>query len=132
MTTIATLLKRFTLWKAQTGEATVAELEQYQASISLPSTLKMIVLLRAFSWTSVGLVLLWSWYYLGSQAVSREYTLQQSPKHKPANLVFINPEAPSPFHNTEPISPGELYQINAYFTSSFSKHVPWLHPPVCA
>jgi hypothetical protein len=45
---ISTLMRRLALWKAQQGES-VAQLEQYQVSISLPSTLKTIWSLRAFS-----------------------------------------------------------------------------------
>lgn len=114
MTTIATLFKRFALWKAQEG-ATVAELEQYQASISLPGTLKMIVLLRAFSWTSVGLVLLWSWFYLGSQAVSREYAKADSRRFNHTTLIFPNPEAPSVFQGSKEPSNMQVTVVNSAF-----------------
>lgn len=114
MTTIATLFKRFALWKAQEG-ATVAELEQYQASTSLPGTLKMIVLLRAFSWTSVGLVALWSWFYLGSQAVSREYQLALSKDFTSQELVFPSAEALSSFEGSVAPTPMEIIRINSAF-----------------
>ena len=92
------MLKRLTLWKAVRGSSTVAQLEQYQASISLPATLKMIVLLRAINWGSLALVLIWSWYYLGSQAVGREYTYQISGAFdKHALVVFANPTSQSLF-----------------------------------
>jgi hypothetical protein len=96
MTTIATLVKRFALWKAQRG-ARVADLEQYQASISLPSTIKMIVLLRAFNLMSIVLVFTWSWYYLGSQAVSREYAYQLSGSYKDTRVFFQSTQSQSTF-----------------------------------
>jgi hypothetical protein len=37
--------------------AALAKLEQLQASVSLRNTIKMIFLLRAFSWTSIALIL---------------------------------------------------------------------------
>lgn len=114
MTTIATLFKRFALWKAQEG-ATVAELEQYQASISLPGTLKMIVLLRAFSWTSAGLLLLWSWFYLGSQAVSREYAAAASPPFGSRVLLFPSAEALSIFEASTPPTNVNITMVNAAF-----------------
>ena len=61
VTIISTLVRRYALYKAQRG-AYVAELEQLQGSISLPSTLKLIWSLRAFSTTSVALVAIWSFY----------------------------------------------------------------------
>ena len=61
VTIISTLVRRYALYKAQRG-AYVAELEQLQGSISLPSTLKLIWSLRAFSTTSVALVGIWSFY----------------------------------------------------------------------
>jgi hypothetical protein len=117
MTTIATLVKRFALWKAQEG-ATIAELEQYQASISLPSTIKMIVLLRAFTLASFGLVFVWSWYYLGSQAVSREYTFQLSSKKTHTQLIFPNAEVPSAFENATALPSVQLSDLNSYFVNA--------------
>jgi hypothetical protein len=124
MTTIATLVKRFTLWKAQKG-ATVAELEQYQASISLPSTLKMIVLLRAFSWASLALVSIWTFYYLGSQAVSREYTYQSlgTQSRTEMNLTFLSSDAPSAFSFPAQLSSVNVSRINSAFS------VALLEPP---
>lgn len=72
VTIMSTLVRRYALWKAQEG-AYVSELEQLQGSISLPSTFKLIISLRAFTLTSVALVLVWSFYYLGSQACKREF-----------------------------------------------------------
>jgi hypothetical protein len=123
MTTMATLFKRFALWKAQEG-ATVAELEQYQASTSLPSTVKMVVLLRAFSWTSAGLVLLWSWFYLGSQAVSREFAYRDSGPYD--NTILMSPDAEvlSLFQlATEPTAI-ELVPINAAFNRAMFANGP--------
>lgn len=76
-----TFLKRFALWRVQTGE-TVARLEQYQASTSLPSTFKAILSLRSFNVVSCALVFAWSFYYLGSQASSREYRYETSKPYK--------------------------------------------------
>lgn len=60
------------------GSATVTELEQYQASGSLPGTLNAIWSLRSFNLVSACLVFCWSWYYLGSQATAYEYVLAMS------------------------------------------------------
>jgi hypothetical protein len=116
MTTIATLVKRYALWKGQEG-ATVAELELYQASVSLPSTIKMIVLLRQFSLASVALVFIWSWYYLGSQAVSREYGFQLSSRKIHTNLIFPSAEVTSKFQNASGIQTVDLSNLNSYFNS---------------
>ncbi len=61
VTIISTLVRRYALWKAQRG-AYVSELEQLQGSISLPSTIKLIWSLRAFTSTSVALIGVWSFY----------------------------------------------------------------------
>jgi hypothetical protein len=119
MTTIATLVKRYALWKAQEG-ATIAELEQYQASISLPSTIKMIVLLRVFSFASFALVFIWSWYYLGSQAVSREYTFQVSSRKIHTHLIFPSAEVPSQFLNTSGLETVDLSDLNSFFNSAMN------------
>jgi hypothetical protein len=95
-TTVATLVKRYALWKAQEG-ATIAKLEQYQASTSLPSTVKTIITLRSWTFTSVGLVMVWSFYYLGSQAVQREYTYQISSHAEDTRVFFRSAQASSFF-----------------------------------
>ena len=61
VTIVSTLVRRYALWKAQRG-AYVSELEQLQGSISLPSTLKLIWSLRAFTTTSAALIGIWSFY----------------------------------------------------------------------
>ncbi|OAP55757.1 hypothetical protein AYL99_09909 [Fonsecaea erecta] len=82
VTVISTLVRRYALWKAQTG-ARVSDLEQLQGSISLPSTLKLIWSLRAFTTMSAALVAIWSFYYLGSQASKLEFQRVDSrPYHK--------------------------------------------------
>lgn len=87
VTVISTLVRRYALWKAQTG-ARVAELEQLQGSISLPSTIKLILSLRAFTTTSVALVAIWSFYYLGSQASKQEFQrVNSAPYHKMEGYV---------------------------------------------
>jgi hypothetical protein len=63
-TIIATLVRRYALWKAQKG-ASVAELEQIHSSISLPNTLQLIWSLRSWRITSVVLTLIWAWYSYG-------------------------------------------------------------------
>ncbi|KAK5050769.1 hypothetical protein LTR84_003328 [Exophiala bonariae] len=98
VTIMSTLVRRYALWKAQEG-AYVPELEQLQGSISLPSTFKLIISLRAFTLTSVALVSVWSFYYLGSQASKREFEQVSSAKfHKmvgytggPDYLSGLNP-----------------------------------------
>ena len=118
VTTISTVVKRFALYKAQIG-ASVASLEQYQASVSLPSSLKMIVLLRAWNWTSLLLIFVWSWYYLGSQAAQREYSYRVSSSAK--NTVLISPSAqvPSDFENAAKVTPMRLAEINAEFITAY-------------
>jgi hypothetical protein len=119
MTTIATLVKRYALWKAQEG-ATIAELEQYQASISLPSTIKMIVMLRVFNLASFGLVFIWSWYYLGSQAVSREFTFQLSSRKIHTSLIFPSAEVPSAFVNATGLDSVALTDTNSLFNDALT------------
>jgi hypothetical protein len=120
MTTMATLFKRFALWKAQEG-ATVGELEQYQASVSLPGTVKMAVLLRAFSWTSVGLIVLWSWFYLGSLAVSSEYTSSESKVHTNQTLIIPSVKAPSIFQNATGATNMQIRVTNSAFLSAMQE-----------
>ncbi|EXJ73738.1 uncharacterized protein A1O5_03500 [Cladophialophora psammophila CBS 110553] len=93
-----TFLKRFALWRAQDGEY-VVRLEQYQASMSLISTLRSILVLRAFDSISVGLVILWSFYYLGSQASKDEYTYQACGPYSNFTIAYRNSSAPSAFQN---------------------------------
>jgi hypothetical protein len=121
VTTMATVLRRFTLWKATRGSATIAQLEQYQASISLPATLKMIVLLRAVNWGSLALVLIWCWYYLGSQAAGREYVYQTSGSFKKNSLVlFANPNSSSLFQGPRPTN-SQLASINGQWMAAYSR-----------
>jgi hypothetical protein len=58
-TIVGTLVKRYALWKAEQG-ASVGELEQLQSSVSLPKTLGLVWSLRSLSFTSMGLVFIWS------------------------------------------------------------------------
>ena len=95
---IATSVRRLALFKAERG-ATVAELEQYQASISLPSTFRAIWSLRAFTFTSLALVFVWSWYYAGSQAAQREYAYHDSHSFRDYPIAFLGPDAISPFED---------------------------------
>jgi hypothetical protein len=119
VTIIATLVKRYALWKAQLG-AKVADLEQYQASTSLPSTLKMIVLLRAFHWMSLLLVFTWSWYYLGSQAVSREYVFQVSSSYYNTRIFYQSTETPSIFQNLSSLTSPDVITANSIYNVNYN------------
>jgi hypothetical protein len=57
-TIVATLVRRYALWKAQKG-ATIAQLEQLHSSISLPKTLSLVWSLRSWTVTSFCLIMLW-------------------------------------------------------------------------
>lgn len=114
VTIITTLFKRFTLWRAQRGDASVATLEQYQASVSLPSTLKIAISLNAFTLRSLGLIFIWCFYYLGSQASSREFTLKASKPyaHFPVWVPdFFN--ASRPYRSGVPVD--DIAKINLRF-----------------
>ncbi|TKA77919.1 hypothetical protein B0A49_05466 [Cryomyces minteri] len=111
VTTMTTLLKRFALWRAQRGDASVATLEQYQASVSLPSTLKAALSLRAFTLRSLGLILVWCFYYLGSQASSREFTLVSSDPYEIFPVWVPKLNASQHFSNGVP--PMDLATINS-------------------
>lgn len=98
---VATLVRRYALYKAERG-AYIAELEQLQGSISVTGTLKMVWSLRAWTLTSVVLCIVWTFYYLGSQAAKREFVLSDSANYKdipgmvasfdgPTGLTSINP-----------------------------------------
>jgi hypothetical protein len=117
MTMIATLVRRYALWKAQEG-ATIAELEQYQASTSLPNTVKMIVLLRVFNLSSLVLIFIWSWYYLGSQAVSREFKFQLSAKKVHTQLIFPSAEVPSAFQDSSDLDTVDFSDMGSFFTQA--------------
>ena len=95
---LTTFLRRLALWKVQTGEF-VARLEQNQTSMSLISTLRSILALKAFDSISVGLVVLWSFYYLGSQASKDEYEYQVCGSPSKFNATFRSASAPSAFQN---------------------------------
>lgn len=96
MTIMSTFVKRYALWKAQHG-ACVSDLEQFQGSVSLPSTLKLIWSLRSFGLNSLVLATAWSFYYLGSQAVKLEYQLSLSDNFGPVYTVSQRSDAPSYF-----------------------------------
>ena len=120
-TIVATLVRRFALWKAQTG-ASVTTLEQLHSSISLPKTLSLVWSLRSWTWTSVVLILMWyivpqyvlkllltssahrSWYYLGSQAVSRELRFYDGPAVYNLTVAYPNTAAVSIFEKGLPSS----------------------------
>lgn len=82
VTIMTTVTRRYALYQAQQG-AYITDLEQLQASISLPSTIKMVFSLRKFTKFSASLVFLWCFYYLGSQASKREYAYAASHTYRP-------------------------------------------------
>lgn len=116
------MVRRYALYKAQIG-ASVTQLEQYQASISLPSTLKMVVLLRAWNWVSLLLVFIWSWYYLGSQAAQREYTYALSAAQTDTRVVFAVSNAPSFYDDYQNITSIEQKLVDGRWFSSFASTV---------
>lgn len=89
ITIMSTTVRRYTLWKAQSG-AYISDLEQLHASISLPSTIKMVFYLKKFTILSLGLVSIWSFYYLGSQANKREYVFALSDASQPVKAAYPN------------------------------------------
>lgn len=109
VTIISTFVKRFALWKAQKG-AYVTDLEQLQGSVSLPSTLKLVWSLRSFGLQSVLLVLVWSFYYLGSQAVKMEYQLSPSDRPHQIKAAVQRSDAPSYFDS----DPSTIYNLSGY------------------
>lgn len=113
------MVRRYALYKAQIG-ASVTQLEQYQASISLPSTLKMVVLLRAWNWVSLLLIFIWSWYYLGSQAAQREYTYVLSTPAVDTRVGFQVSNGPSMFDNYANITSMDQKSTDGRWLSSFT------------
>jgi hypothetical protein len=91
---MTTTVRRWALYKAQQG-AYLSDLEQLHASISLPSTFKMIWSLRSFGALSVGLVFVWSFYYLGSQACKLEYRLTVALPRSKMGLAWPKADYPS-------------------------------------
>lgn len=116
---ITTLVRRLALFMAQEGSATVAKLEQLQASISLPGTLKAIWSLRSFGRTSCILLFVWGWFYLGSQAVTSEYKYKTSAAHRKVPMAYFSTERPSLFYaNGSPavVSSLDISTINAMYS----------------
>jgi hypothetical protein len=95
---VSSALRRFTLWRAERG-ATIGQLEQLQSSMSMAGTLKAVWSLRAFTTTSLALIFLWSWYYVGSQASEREYRYQDSGPFQDEHVAFLGSQAISPFED---------------------------------
>lgn len=89
ITIMTTVTRRLALYKAQQG-AYMSDLEQLQASVSLPSVIKMVFYLQKFSVFSFMLVGFWSFYYLGSQAARREYRLEASEPFKTMMGAYPN------------------------------------------
>ncbi|OAP57142.1 hypothetical protein AYL99_07879 [Fonsecaea erecta] len=122
---VSTTVRRYALWKAEKG-ATLGEIEQLHASISLTATLKAIWSLRRFTLTGVSLIFLWSWYYVGSQAASREYSYRDSVSFRTQSVAFLSSHAVSPFQgdriDTDKVSPVKLTDMTAryHLYSSFT------------
>lgn len=95
---MGTFFKRMALWKAQKG-AKLAELELLQASVSPTGTLRMIGALRTFTVLSFCVASVWVWYYVGSQAMVYEFTLQDSFKEQPYPVAVLSADALSPFED---------------------------------
>lgn len=117
---VTTVVRRLALYKAQEG-ATIAKLEQLQASISLPGTLRAAWSLRCFkSRTSVVLLLIWTFYYLGSQATTSEYGYRLSSASHKLPMVYFNVKKPSMFYSsysTVKVTELALSNINAIYNT---------------
>ena len=113
---ISTAVRRYALWKAERG-ATIGEIEQLQASISLTATLRAIWSLRTFTFTSLGLIFVWAWYYVGSQAASKEYLYRDSDSFSTQYVGFLGPQARSPFQDgsINQYSPVRLTDMTAHY-----------------
>lgn len=96
---VSTLVKRYALWKAQHVDgAYLCELEQLQGSTSLTSTVKLIWKLRSRNRLSVYLVVIWSFYYIGSQSIGREYRVSDhAGVYKHLKTAVQRPDAPTIF-----------------------------------
>jgi hypothetical protein len=122
---VATTVRRYALWKAEKG-ATLGQIEQLHSSISLTATLKAIWSLRRFTLTGLGLIFVWSWYYVGSQATAREYEYRDSDSHTTQSVSFLDSKAISPFQgdliNKQHTSPVKLTDMTAryHMYSSFT------------
>lgn len=89
---MATAIRRYALYKAQHG-AYLADLEQLHASISFPDTIKMVFFLRKFNWLSLILLLVWCFYYLGTQSQILEYTFATSDSLRNNEAAYPNERA---------------------------------------
>ncbi|ETI26582.1 hypothetical protein G647_03360 [Cladophialophora carrionii CBS 160.54] len=127
---VSTTVRRYALWKAEKG-ATIGEIEQLHASISLTATLKAIWSLRRFTFTGLALIFVWSWYYVGSQATTREYSYRDSDSHTTQLVAFLDSKAVSPFsgdeinkQHTSPVKTTDMtarYHMYSSFTAGTQK-----------
>lgn len=74
------------------------DIEQLHGSVSLPSTIAMVFSLRKFTRFSAILVAVWSFYYLGSQAVKREYVYAISPPYRTVHAAYPSEQMVSYFN----------------------------------
>jgi hypothetical protein len=122
MMIITTVVRRLALYMAQEG-ATVAKLEQLQASISLPGTLKAIWSLRTFtSRTSAALIIIWGWFYLGSQATTSEYEYRTSGSYHNMQMAYFSPQKPSLFlseHSDFKVPDVTLSNLNSMYNTFY-------------
>ncbi|EXJ74612.1 uncharacterized protein A1O5_02909 [Cladophialophora psammophila CBS 110553] len=122
---VSTTVRRYALWRAERG-TTLGEIEQLHASVSLTATFKAIWSLRRFTFTGVALIFLWSWYYVGSQAATREYSYRNSASFGIQSVAFLSPYAISPFQgdqiDIDKVSPVKLTDMSAryHLYSSFT------------
>lgn len=114
---ITTGVRRLALYLAHEG-ATISKLEQLQASTSLTGTVQVIWSLRTFGRTSAALLLLWSWYYLGSQATTEEYKYRTSKTARKMDIAYFSPQKQSLFysnHSTVDLPEVTISNINSIF-----------------
>ncbi|KIW86642.1 uncharacterized protein Z519_12767 [Cladophialophora bantiana CBS 173.52] len=106
--------------------ATLGEIEQLHASISLTATLKTIWSLWRFTFTSLALIFLWSWYYVGSQAETRQHSYRNSASFGIPSVTFLFSHAIPPFQgdqiDIDKVSPIKLTDMTAryHLYSSFA------------
>jgi hypothetical protein len=122
LTTIATFVERFALWKAR-NDTKYSPFEQYKAKTSLTSAIKMVVPSRIFHWTSLALIATWTWYYFSSQAVSKEYSFQLSAPHHNSRVFFQSTEAPSVFADLSTLTDADVSAANSLYDIKFESHL---------
>jgi hypothetical protein len=116
---ITTLFRRVALYRAQEGTATIAELEQYQASSSLLGALKAMWSLRSFTYVSLYSISCWFWYYLGSQGTTYEYELVKSDAKTRFKVGYPSSNATSIFSSTSGSTDIDISNVNSQFPANY-------------